>query len=107
PVVSVEDLLFEEDESFRLDVSSVTGASPAALVAIGTILDDEVAPSLSIDDIAINEGETGTFTVTLSAVSGLDTVFTFASADGLNVDPNDNAVAPNDYTALASTTVTI
>lgn len=57
-------------------------------------------PSLSIDDVAISEGDSGTktlvFTVTLSAASNLSVTANYATADGL-------ATAPSDYVATNGT----
>jgi hypothetical protein len=58
---------------------------------------------LSIDDVLIKEGDSGisnaTFTVTLSAASGLPVSIDFATANG-------TASAPSDYTAISATTLT-
>ena len=55
-------------------------------------------PSLSINDVALTEGQSGTtnarFTVTLSAASGNVVTANYATADG-------TATAPADYTATA------
>jgi hypothetical protein len=60
-------------------------------------------PSLSINDVSITEGDVGTkvlsFTVTLSAASGLTVTTNYATANG-------TATAPSDYTAIASTLLT-
>src|SRR5262249_28763163 len=66
----------------------------------GTINDDDTPPSLSIADVTINEGNSGssnaTFTVTLSAASGRTVTVAYATADG-------TALAPGDYTARNGT----
>ncbi|MDT7605283.1 MAG: hypothetical protein QOF61_3280, partial [Acidobacteriota bacterium] len=60
-------------------------------------------PSLSIDDVTHNEGNSGTtdytFTVTLSRASNQTVTVDYATAD-------DSATAPSDYTAIPTTTLT-
>jgi large repetitive protein len=60
-------------------------------------------PSLSINDVTIAEGDSGTkvlnFTVTLSTASNLTVTANYATANG-------TATAPSDYTAIASTLLT-
>ncbi|HEX3084514.1 MAG TPA: Calx-beta domain-containing protein, partial [Pyrinomonadaceae bacterium] len=63
----------------------------------------KAAPSLSIDDVATFEGNSGTimltFTVQLSAASHLSVKTDYATA-------NDTAVAPADYVAIPTSTLT-
>src|SRR5262249_14659846 len=66
----------------------------------GTILDDDAPPALSIGDVAVTEGDSGTtdatFTVSLSAASGKTVTVDYATADG-------SAAAGDDYTAASGT----
>jgi hypothetical protein len=84
----IGDDLFEADETFFLNFSSPAGAQIGDAQAQATIHDDDIGkqPGLSIDDLAIPEGNAGTkaatFTVTLSAISGADTTVDFATQDG-------------------------
>ncbi len=64
------------------------------------ITNDDVQPDIYIYDLAIIEGDTGVFGVSLSAVSGLPVVFTYQSYDG-------TAAAGVDFTGLSATVVTI
>ena len=52
----------------------------------GTIKDDDAAPVLSINDVTVNEGNSGTtpavFTVTLSGSTSLPVTVNYATADG-------------------------
>ena len=101
-IVIQGDTLLEGNESFQVNLSNASAnATIADAQAIGTIIDNEVAPpSVTINDVAVTEGDAGTtdatFTVTLaSAATGAVTV-NFATADG-------TATAPADYTAHSGT----
>ncbi len=102
-VAILDDALDEADETFALTLANVVNATVTDGEGQGTILDDDPAPDLSIGDATVTEGDTGTldavFTVTLSAASGLDVSFDYATADG-------TATAGADYTA-SSGTVTV
>ncbi len=80
-VPTLQDAIDEYSETFLVRLSHPTNAtlSPTAAVAVGTIDDDDVAPTVSIADAAsVTEGAGPgattdmTFTVSLSAVSGKD-----------------------------------
>ncbi len=90
----------ELDETVRLALS---GAANAA-VGTGTIVDDDGAPTVSIDSPSVAEGDSGSanldFTVTLSAVSGKRVTVGYAEATG------GTATSGTDYTALTSGTLT-
>ncbi|WP_047451757.1 Calx-beta domain-containing protein, partial [Alistipes sp. ZOR0009] len=90
----------EDDEQFSITLSSLTNVDAGTLVGVGTITDNDAAPSLSISDASTAEGGKLSFTITLSAASEKTVTVTAASADG------SATAADNDYTALASTIVT-
>nr|WP_127170044.1 putative Ig domain-containing protein [Xanthomonas sp. BRIP62415] len=94
------DSLSEPDETFFVNVSNVTGATVADAQGLGTIVNDDAVPSLSIDDISVNEGNSGTttatFTVSLSAASGQTVSVNYATANG-------TATAGSDYVARSGT----
>jgi CSLREA domain-containing protein len=98
------DTRFEPDETFTVNLSGATNATIGTSTGTGTIQNDDTAPTLSINDVSQNEGNSGTvnfdFTVTLSAVSGLPVTVTVQSAD------NTATVADNDYVALPPTLLT-
>jgi predicted extracellular nuclease len=105
-VVVNGDSTIEADETFAVNVSNVTGATVTDGQGQGTILnDDAVIPQLSINDVSVTEGNSGTttaqFTITSSAAApvGGYTV-NFATAD------DTATVADGDYLG-ASGTVTI
>jgi uncharacterized repeat protein (TIGR01451 family) len=95
----------EANETFLDNVTNVTGATVTDGQGQGTIVNDDAAPNLSINDVSLNEGNAGTttftFTVSLSAP---------APAGGVTFDiatANSTATAPSDYTAKSLTGQTI
>jgi hypothetical protein len=96
------DGLHEGDETFTVTLSAPAHATLADGLGVGTIVDDDAAlvPTLTIDDVVVPEGNTGTtaatFTVTLSAASGQPVTVHYATANG-------TAVAPGDYYAASGT----
>ncbi len=103
-LTAVQDALDEADETIVVDISSVAnGTESGAQQVTATIIDDDPTPTLSINDVIVVEGNSGTtnavFTVTLSAPSGQIVTVLAASA-------NDTATSPGDYLALPPTTVT-
>ncbi|MBC3876154.1 hypothetical protein H8K55_21420, partial [Undibacterium sp. LX15W] len=67
-----DDLINEVTETFDLTVTRTAGTTTnASAVGTATITDNDGTPSLSINDVTVNEAAgTATFTVTLSAASG-------------------------------------
>ncbi|HVH32823.1 MAG TPA: Calx-beta domain-containing protein [Tahibacter sp.] len=101
------DSAIEPDETFLVNITSVTGATVTDGQGQGTILnDDAVMPQLSINDVSVTEGNVGTtipaqFTITSSvAAPAGGYTLNFATADGTAT------VADSDYLG-ASGTVTI
>jgi hypothetical protein len=98
PVIG--DALNEANETFNVTLSNASGGTIGNAVGVGTITDDDAAPTISVDDVAVAEGNSGTtaaaFTVTLSAPSGRTVTVAYATANG-------TAVAPSDYTAVSGT----
>jgi hypothetical protein len=94
------DVLNEPNETFLVNLSSPQNATIADGQAVGTILNDDAAPALSINDVSIAEGNSGTklltFTVSLSAASGQNVSVNFATANG-------TAIAGTDYVAQSGT----
>ena len=93
-VAVVGDLLDEPSETFLVRLSNPAGALLGDAQATGTIVDDDPTPVLSIGDVSVSEGETGTtvaaFTVSLSAPSGQTVRAVAATANG-------TATAGSDY----------
>ena len=97
------DTFLEGNETFFVNLSNPANATLADGQGVGTIVDDEPLPALSIGDVSLAEGMSGavlaSFTVSLSAPSSQSVTVQYATADGM-------ASAPADYTALGVTTLT-
>jgi hypothetical protein len=106
-VKTTEDSLDEADETFHVLLSNVVNANLTDGDGLGTIVDDDPTPTLSINNpAAVSEGANVVFTVSLSAVSGQPVTVHWATSNGDGSGGLDDAVAPGDYTA-ASDTLTI
>jgi chitinase len=94
------DLLPEANETFLVNLSSPQNAILTDNQAIGTILNDDSPPALTINNVSIAEGNSGTktltFTVTLSKASGQTVTVKYATADGI-------ARSTSDYVAKSGT----
>src|SRR4029453_11266535 len=94
------DVLDEADETYAVVLSNPVNATVADGSGTGTIVDDDPPPSLSINDVAILEGNSGnnnaSFIVTLSSASGQTVTVQYVTADG-------TAVAGSDYEARSGT----
>ena len=81
------DNIVELNETFDLTLTDAVGAPSGTnylgttVNATGTITDNDTA-TVSIDDVAVTEGGTASFTVTLSSAAGVDVTVDAASADG-------------------------
>ena len=102
------DLRDEDNETFVVNLSNPSNAVIGDAQGVGTILDNDPLPSLSISDAAVTEGNTGTttatFTVTLSPVSGRTVSVNWATANGTAVAPDDYVAASGTLTFAAGTT---
>lgn len=97
PVTILDDTLYEGNETFTVTLSSPVNATIADGTGIGTIIDNDPAPTLSINNVSVDESAgTAVFTVTMNVISGLDTDVDYATSDG-------TAVAGEDYTATNGT----
>jgi hypothetical protein len=104
------DTLAEGHETFLVQLSNPTNATIGDGEATGTINNDDAA--LSIGDVSIAEGNTGTsnavFTVTLSAPLTTPVTVNYTAASGTAVPGEDFALTPDQLTfAPGETTKTI
>jgi large repetitive protein len=92
------DVLNEAKETFFVNLSNPTNATIADGQGVGSILNDDAVPTLTINDATVTEGNAGTvsatFTVNLSAASGQTVTVSYATANG-------TARAGSDYVAAA------
>jgi CSLREA domain-containing protein len=91
----VGDTIAESNDALFLNLTNPTNATITDAQGIGTIINDDAGPGLSINDVTMPERDSGsfnaTFTVTLSAPSN-QTVTVNA------IVYNGTAVSPSDYT---------
>ena len=93
------DVLDEPHETYSLNISNPSGATLSRARGLGTILDNDPAVSLSVDDISAPESAgTASFTVSLSGVSGKVITVDYTTADG-------TATAAADYGSAQGTLV--
>ena len=85
-VTVCRDLVFEANETFTVDLSAPSNATINDGSGLGTINNDDTAPTLSINDVTVAEGNSGTtslvFTVTQNAASGVATTVNFTTTPG-------------------------
>jgi hypothetical protein len=83
PVIG--DRLDENDETFLITLSNETNALILVGQATGTIIDDDIAPTVSINNATVTEGNNLTtpmvFTVSLDGPSGRTLTIDFATSD--------------------------
>jgi Tol biopolymer transport system component/predicted secreted protein len=99
------DLTIEPDETFLVNVTNVSGTLVTDGQGLGTIQNDDL-PTLSVNDVSANEGNSGTttftFTVSLSSAAPTGGVtFDIATQDGTAT------VADSDYVSKTLTSQTI
>jgi large repetitive protein len=102
------DVLNEAGETFFVNIANVTGATVADGQGLGTITNDDPFPDLSINDVTVTEGNSGTvnavFTVSLSAASGQTVSVNYATADGIATQPGDYSSTTGTLTFTPGTT---
>lgn len=102
PVPVINDTMDEPSETFNVSLSNPTGGALllAPSTATVTITDNDNPPTISITDVSLEEGNSGTtnftFNVSLSQASGFDVSVNYATANG-------TATAGSDYAAVNGT----
>ncbi len=90
----------EADETINLNFSNPVNVLLVDTQAVATITNDDTLPGVTVSDVTVGEGNTGTktlsFAVRLSAVSGRTITVQYATADG-------EATAGSDYVARTGT----
>ena len=96
------DTLPEKDETVTLMLSSPTGAVTADASGTATLLNDDGAAYLAVDNVSVTEGNSGsataTFTVTRSGNTNGASTLKYRTTNG-------TAAAGSDYTAVDLTTL--
>ena len=111
-VQTVEDTTDEDNEKFTLTLSTPVNATISDASALGTINDDDTAPTLSVADASATEGGPVRFTVTLSAASGKTVTVTAATsvgtagADDFTAKTETLTFAPGDTSKTVTVTTT-
>jgi hypothetical protein len=103
------DVKYETDESFAVNLSTLSGISSVTTQGVGTITNDDTAPTVALDNVTVAEGNSGTtaftFTATLSAASGTIATADYATSDGTATTADgDYAAATGTVTFAAGTT---
>ena len=105
PVPTIDESVFEGNETFLVNLTGITGpASIADGQGVGTILDDETAPTVSVGDAAASEGNAAVFTLTLSSIAAVDVTVGVDTADGSAIAAGAG-IAENDYGATMTTVI--
>jgi hypothetical protein len=87
------DAKYENDELFSVKLTGASGATIGDDIADGTVVNDDAAPSLSIDDVSKLEGDSGTtafvFTITRTGQTALGSTVLVQTQDGTASDLTD------------------
>ena len=113
-VATFEDVDFD-DETFTAEISTVQDTGEFEAIEVGsnssidtTIVDNDTAPTISIDDVTVDEGAgTATFTVSLDHATTAPVTFDYATADGSANSADYTSVSGSMEIPVGSTEVTI
>jgi hypothetical protein len=112
-VTVCKDATYETNETFNVTLSSPSASAPntgnASLTddtGVGTITNDDSAPSLSIGDVTANEGNSGstpfTFTVTRTGATEVAFSVDYATSNGT---ASGGSCPGSDYASISTTTL--
>ena len=94
------DTIYEQDETFAVDLSNPSGATLVDPHGVATIVDDDAPPVLDVGDSTVPEGDVGdssaSFDVTLTGATQLPVTVDVSTTDGA-------ATAGSDFDAVATT----
>ncbi|HEY6549514.1 MAG TPA: Calx-beta domain-containing protein, partial [Vicinamibacteria bacterium] len=93
PVAVASDLVDEGNETFLVSLSNASHGALVDSQGVGTILDDDGPPAISITDATVTEGDTGhtiaLLRVSLSGASGQAVKVSYATAGGTAISGRD------------------
>lgn len=115
----INDTIFEGTQSVNLQLTNAAGSGSlggSSTESTLQIVDNEQTPGLTIENLSVTEGDSGTvnavFTVTLSGASVFTAAVNFTTADGSASSPTDYQAtngqlvfSPGDLTKTVSVTV--
>ena len=98
----------EANETFNVTLSGGTNVSVTDSLGLGTITNDDAVPNVTITNVTLNEGNSGTtnfvFAVSLSAASGQQVTVPFSTTPGSATSPADFATTSGVLTFAPSET---
>ena len=110
-VATTEDTIDEPNETFLVKLTGATGATVTDDEAVGTITDDDDAPTgitLSVNPASVAEDAAAAATVTVTATVTGGTTYAAATAVAVTVgDSADSAVSGTDYAAVNGFSISI
>jgi len=93
PIGLNDDTIYETNETFTITINAVLSATLGNNQAIGTIIDDETLPQITISSATANEADGSiTFNLALSSISAFTTTVQFSTVPNTAL-----AGASNDY----------
>ena len=96
-IATLENSVFESDETMVVNLSSPTNSAQIADgQGTGTITNDDPGPQFAVNDVSVSEGGTATFTVTRTGSTDLSHNVGYTTSNG-------TATAGSDYTATNGT----
>ncbi|MEH2220223.1 MAG: Calx-beta domain-containing protein [Nostoc sp.] len=98
----IGDNKFETNEAFSVNLSSATNATITDSLGVASIINDDSQPTISISDLSVTEGNTGTttnanFTISLSNPSYQQVTVNYNTSDG------SAQIADSDYNSALGT----
>lgn len=101
-----DDSLIEPDENFTLTTNVIVGStSNSGFTQTVSLLDNDTTPTVSIDDIMVNEGQVATVSARLNRPYNSNVVLNFATSPG-TASLADYTSTTNTHTILAGSTLT-
>ncbi len=77
------DVVFENNETFNVNLTTPVNATISNAIGVGTIIDNDVAPTInSISSPGVSEGGNLVYSVVLNNVSASPTTFSFSVGGG-------------------------